>query len=187
MVFLQILNGHFDLVKEFIKYQIRLLTTKDAGHGGFFLYHFVVLLIGVFPASVFGISYFVKRMEVINRDFNRWMVILFWVVLILFTIVKTKIVHYSSLCYFPLTFLAAQQIYFLSEGKLKIFKWQKVLVIIISTLFLLINIAILFINKIIEYLQNSDLIKDKFAIANLQAEVHWPATLFFISFCCYLA
>lgn len=180
--FLQILNGHFDLVKEFIKYQIRLFTTKDAGHGGFFLYHFVVLLIGVFPASIFGISYFVKRMEVINRDFNRWMVILFWVVLILFTIVKTKIVHYSSLCYFPLTYLATQQIYFLSEGKLKIFKWQKVLVIIISTLFLLINIGILFINKIIEYLQNSDLIKDKFAIANLQAEVYWPTSLFFISF-----
>ena len=35
------------------------------------------------------------------------MLILFWVTLLLFSIVKTKIVHYSSLCWFPLTFLAA--------------------------------------------------------------------------------
>jgi hypothetical protein len=45
-----------------------------------------------------------------RNDHRRWMVILFWVVLILFSIVKTKIVHYSSLCYFPLTYLAALQL-----------------------------------------------------------------------------
>ena len=35
------------------------------------------------------------------------MLILFWVTLILFSIVKTKIVHYSSLCYLPLTYFSA--------------------------------------------------------------------------------
>ena len=35
------------------------------------------------------------------------MMVSFWVVLILFSIVRTKIIHYSSFCYFPLTYLAA--------------------------------------------------------------------------------
>jgi len=49
-------TGHFDIVKEFIDYQLRLLSTEDSDHGGFLLYHFVVLLIGCFPASVFFIA-----------------------------------------------------------------------------------------------------------------------------------
>jgi 4-amino-4-deoxy-L-arabinose transferase-like glycosyltransferase len=102
----QILAGHYNTVVEFIVYQIRLFQTKDAGHGGFFGYHFVVLFFTVFPTSVLALKGF--RNENIENDFHRlikkWMVILFWVVLILFSIVKTKIVHYSSLAYFPLTF-----------------------------------------------------------------------------------
>ena len=43
--------------------------------------------------------------------------ILFWVVLILFTIVSTKIVHYSSLAYFPLSYLASVEIQKLQFGK----------------------------------------------------------------------
>ena len=46
----------------------------------------------------------------IQANFHTIMVILFLVVLILFSIVKTKIVHYSSMCYFPLTFLATYSI-----------------------------------------------------------------------------
>ncbi len=100
-------NGPWFIV-EFIEYQIRLLTTPDAGHQQPFYYHFVVVLIGCFPFSVFAI----KRLIVIKRDPNavfqmdRWMRYLFWVVMILFTIVKTKIVHYSSMAYLPLSFLA---------------------------------------------------------------------------------
>ncbi|HEY1038155.1 MAG TPA: glycosyltransferase family 39 protein, partial [Bacteroidia bacterium] len=105
---IEIINGHADLVKEFIVYQARLFNTKDAGHGGFLLYHFVVLLIGCFPASLFFMQSH-KRTESdtpYQKHFKKWMIILFWVVLILFTIVKTKIVHYSSMCWYPLTFLS---------------------------------------------------------------------------------
>ena len=48
-------NGHFDVVKEFIVYQIRLFETQDAGHGGFPGYHFIIALFGVCPASIFAI------------------------------------------------------------------------------------------------------------------------------------
>src|ERR1019366_1485274 len=46
-----------------------------------------------------------------DKDFKKWMQILFWVVSILFTIVQSRIIHYSSLAWFPLTFLAAYTLY----------------------------------------------------------------------------
>ena len=58
---LQILNGHYDTVKEFIVYQVRLFQTQGAGHGGFFGYHFVVLLFGVFPSSILALKAFQKE------------------------------------------------------------------------------------------------------------------------------
>ncbi|MBP8823485.1 MAG: glycosyltransferase family 39 protein, partial [Flavobacteriales bacterium] len=101
--------------------QVAMLSTEDAGHGGFFGYHFVVLLIGCFPASVFAMQEMLKpagptpvgrqpdnQQRATNNPstiaaHRTWLLILFWVVLLLFSLVKTKIVHYSSLCYFPLT------------------------------------------------------------------------------------
>ncbi|GAG85740.1 unnamed protein product, partial [marine sediment metagenome] len=58
---LQIINGNSQIITDFIAYQIRLFQTKDAGHGGFLLYHFVILLIGVFPASIFALKAFKKN------------------------------------------------------------------------------------------------------------------------------
>ncbi|MCA1759426.1 MAG: glycosyltransferase family 39 protein [Bacteroidales bacterium] len=92
---IQILSGNFDTVVEFIVYQVRLFQTQDAGHGGFLGYHFVVLFFGVFPSSILALKAFGKEPtdETFYPFMKKWMVILFWVVLILFSIVKTKIVH----------------------------------------------------------------------------------------------
>jgi 4-amino-4-deoxy-L-arabinose transferase-like glycosyltransferase len=99
-------DGFF--AREFISYQWRLFIQEDAGHGGFPGYHFVVLLLGCFPASVFALPAIVRpRWFGTDRQFRN-LLALFWVVLILFSIVSTKIVHYSSLAYFPLTYLAAR-------------------------------------------------------------------------------
>ena len=48
-------QGQQHIIWDFIYYQIRLFRTEDADHGGPFLYHFVVLLIGCFPASALAI------------------------------------------------------------------------------------------------------------------------------------
>ena len=48
------INGSW-FIEEFIRYQLRLLTTGDAGHSQPFYYHFVVVLIGCFPASIYAI------------------------------------------------------------------------------------------------------------------------------------
>lgn len=160
-------------INEFITYQIRLFSTEDADHGGPFFYHFIVLLVGCFPSSIFLLQYTKRRFErnTAQADFTRWMWLLFWVVLILFSIVKTKIVHYSSLCYFPLTYLAAVQVVRLSEGGLRMPKWAKaVLIFIGSCIALLIGaLPVVGINKskIIPY------IDDPFAVGNLSANVSW--------------
>ena len=114
---LEILSGHADTVREFFTYQVRLFRTKDAGHGGFPLYHFIILLFGVFPASIFAIQghrYYGERD--VRHTYHASMTALLWVVLILFSVVKTKIVHYSSLTYFPITYLAAFAAYQIIEG-----------------------------------------------------------------------
>lgn len=98
-------DGFF--AREFLTYQWRLFIKEDAGHGGFFGYHAVVLLLGCFPASMFALPALFRR-SVFNTDVDKGMRILFWVVLILFSIVNTKIVHYSSLAYFPLAWFAAR-------------------------------------------------------------------------------
>lgn len=175
----EILSNGWWFVNEFVRYQIRLLTTQDAGHGGPFVYHWIILLVGCFPGSIFLLSYLhTARTKSIYmhspgelKDMKVWMWILFWVVLILFSIVKTKIVHYSSLCYFPLSFLAGLQVYRLLEGKFQLKGWNIACILFIG---LLLGLAIGLLPLVGVYKQ--DLIQhigDRFAQANLQANIPW--------------
>ena len=172
-----------EIIKDFVIYQIRLFTTKDAGHGGFIFYHFVVLFFGVFPASLFALLSF-RREKKEDREnvheFKNWMMTLFWTVLILFTIVKTKIVHYSSLCYFPLTFLGTYGIYKLREQKQIIPKWLKISILIVSVFWglVIIGLQVFIQNK--DRIIASGFIKDQFVVGNLQANVGWSGYEFLI-------
>ncbi len=172
---LQMMNGNLDIIRDFIVYQLRLFSTEDAGHGGFFLYHFVVLFLGVFPASIFALpALFGSILEFYrSKSFGLWMRILFWVVLILFTIVDTKIVHYSSLCYFPLTFLGTKMIFRIIQHKKVFHKYMKILIILISFIFSLAVVLITLVGKYNYRFPLENWIDDPFAIANLKADVHW--------------
>lgn len=154
--------------------QWQLLTTEDAGHGGFFLYHFVVIFFGCFPATVFLVQSLFKREGNTRNfaDYKKWMAILFWVVLILFTIVKTKIVHYSSLCYYPLGFLAAVSLYNIAANKWEMKGWMKWLLVISGLPFLIAPFAFAWFGKHISQLKPL-LSQDPFAVENLQADIHW--------------
>lgn len=168
---LEALRGRGEVVWEFIIYQIRLLQTQDAGHGGPFFYHFVVLLLGCFPASLFFLFGYRKSAE--QPVALPWMKILFWVVLLLFSLVRTKIVHYSSLCYFPLTFIAAWGIYRLREKERIYPKWLQFGLGFIGAILALLFTALPLVDRYKDQIIESDLIDDPFALANLQAEVAW--------------
>ena len=165
-------NG-FWFISTFITYQIRLLQTQDAGHGGPFFYHWIVLLLGCFPASIFAIKGIISKQSGTEEqlNFRKWMLVLFWVVLILFSLVKTKIVHYSSLCYFPLTFLATYAIHYLLQGYTEWKRFYSIGIVVIGVLIGSVLVALPYLMMIKD--RFIPLIKDPFAVANLQANVSW--------------
>jgi 4-amino-4-deoxy-L-arabinose transferase-like glycosyltransferase len=169
-------NGPQGLV-EFVRYQVRLFRTGDADHGEPFFYHWWVLLFGCFPASIFFMKgMFVHVETTAQKAFKQWMMILFWVTLMVFSIVKTKIVHYSSLCWFPLTFIAAIAVYdYWYVNKKNLSKWLLVLMGItgIALSLLITAIPLVMLNK--DKWINKIKIDDAFARGNLEAVVNWSA------------
>lgn len=167
----EVLRGRGEVVWEFIVYQIRLLQTQDAGHGGPFFYHWIVLLLGCFPASLFML--YAYRKPVAKDEVGQWMKILFWVVLLLFSLVRTKIVHYSSLCYFPLTYLGALGLWHWQRSTVDFPAWLKWSIGFIGSVLGLLFTALPFVDRYKASIIESGIIKDRFAVANLQADVHW--------------
>ncbi|XOV68108.1 MAG: ArnT family glycosyltransferase [Fluviicola sp.] len=103
-------NG-FEIIRQFIAYQAELFSSNVAGHQQPFYYHFVVVFFGCFPISIIAIPHLLKKRSETTMDFHLWMLCLFWGVLILFSIVTTKIIHYSSMTWVPLSFVAAYSLY----------------------------------------------------------------------------
>lgn len=157
------------IIQDFYDYQIRLLTTGDAGHGQPFYYHALVLLLGCFPISILALNRILVKKE--TTAFASWMKVLFWVVLILFSVVKTKIVHYSSLCWLPLTFFSAQVLLAWQEGN---FKWSRLKTGVFVFFGLLLGLVFILIPIIGENpVFFLPFIHDEFVRANLQAPVLW--------------
>jgi 4-amino-4-deoxy-L-arabinose transferase-like glycosyltransferase len=103
----------------FIAYQLELAKGQIPWHNQPWFYHVVVLLFLCFPSAALSLPYLFQRGE---EDFGieSWhamMRTLFWVVLIVFSIVTTKIIHYSSLCWFPLTYFAGYHTYLIHTNR----------------------------------------------------------------------
>ena len=174
-------KGNGPIISEFITYQIRLFQTGDSGHDGPYIYHFVVLLLGCFPASLLFLASYRKYtlLTPYQRLFRKMSVCMFWVVILLFSVVKTKIVHYSSPCYFPLTFIATIGLvnYF---SELKFNRILKILYWTIAIVFTLAFTAVGFVNFFKPFIINSGWIEDAFAVQNIQANVPWNGFEFLI-------
>ncbi len=153
---------------EFIQYQIELFSQPVAGHKQPFYYHFLIVLLGCFPMSFYAIPMLFKRNTADSLQFKNWMAVLFWVVLILFSLSSTKIAHYSSMCYLPLSYLAALYLFNLNKDNLNLGIGIRSGLIIIGVLFSIIFVALPYL------IENSHLIepfiKDKFALASLEAK-----------------
>ena len=172
--FIEWVSGRGYIIEDFINYQIRLLQTQDAGHGGPFYYHFVVLLIGCFPMSVFALGGFTIHQEKDSlKEFQRIMLLLFVLVLLLFSFVNTKIIHYSSLCYFPMSFFAANFLNAQFNGKNKENLIQKFTLPLVGGLLLILFFALPFLGDHIEILREATWINDDFAKSNFEAENSW--------------
>lgn len=167
----------------FLEYLYRLGATSEADHGQPFYYHFVVVLIGCFPISVLGLPYvltifapLIKKLgktpnNPLPQGFTLLMLCLFWVVMIVFSIVKTKIVHYSSMTYFPLSFLAALWLYRWLQNQVTWPRWGSTLFIMVGFVLSLALIAVPLIGIYTAFF--TPYIDDTFVVGNLQAPVEW--------------
>ncbi len=172
----ELMRGNYNVIKAFFDYQIRLLQTADSDHGGSYFYHIIVLLAGCFPTSLFLILSF-KRSEndtPYQKHIKKGMILLFLVVLVIFSLlVKTKIVHYSSSCYLPITYLATYSLFKLFNGEYKIKFWFVytflILSVIIGLAFTLLGLA----DHVKPLLLKNGIIADDFARENLKASVHF--------------
>ena len=127
-------SGNSAVVWEFLRVQKELFSMGVAGHEQPFYYHTLVLLIGCFPASFLALPVFFSRLHPSGQEriLLFGMKVFLLVVLVLFSIVKTKIVHYSSLTYYAITFLAAYMV--VEWDRLKSTAWIKTVgVILLAT------------------------------------------------------
>jgi 4-amino-4-deoxy-L-arabinose transferase-like glycosyltransferase len=168
-------NGIWFL-QTFIEYQIGLFTQGIAGHEQPFYYHLVVLLFGVFPSSFLALrlmkdALILPDVQSEQTRFMFLMMIFFLVPLVVFSISKTKIVHYSSLCYFGLTFLAAQHVYEVMTGKRTWGKWSSVAIGVFGSIVaaLLIGFPLAVVNGTVEVMFK----KDRMVQEVLKASVSW--------------
>jgi 4-amino-4-deoxy-L-arabinose transferase-like glycosyltransferase len=164
-----------DFIMAFLKYQAQLLTESVAGHKGFPGYHFVVTLFGVFPASLFAIGAMHKKTEDEPVDAYRLrllMMIITGVVLVLFSVVQSKIVHYSSLAYYPVSFLSAWTICRLLDRKYSWNAWHLAVCMLVCTVVVAAMILLPLVGQQMEWLRTSFTF-DAFTAATLAADVQW--------------
>ncbi|MDP2338240.1 MAG: glycosyltransferase family 39 protein [Bacteroidota bacterium] len=175
----QIFSGNWKLVVDFIDYQLKLMKTEDAGHGGSIFYHPLVLFVGMFPTSILAFrAFFNKSIE--NNDYRKLMIVLFCVVLVIFSLIKTKIVHYSSLCYFPLSYLAAVSIYDIYINKATLSKLGKTFILVVGSIWAITPGIVQLVATRIPADVLKKYIKDDFAIACIDTAVHWSGFEFLI-------
>jgi 4-amino-4-deoxy-L-arabinose transferase-like glycosyltransferase len=168
---IEIFNNGLDIIRKFIEYQAELFSSDVAGHAQPFYYHFVVVFFGCFPISILALpSLFKKRWE-LPFEMNVWMLCLFWSVLILFSIVTTKIIHYSSMTWIPLSFIAAINIHKAMIGEFSFKKAIRITFVIVGILIgvAMIAVPLLFMNKEVLI----PLMNDQFAVDSMNQLVHW--------------
>lgn len=170
-------NGTENMAK-FIEYQLGLFQSNVAGHEQPFYYHFVVVFFGCFPMSLLALPAFRRNTFKTPYNMRTWMLCLFWTVMIVFSITTTKIVHYSSMTYIPLSLLATLFIYERIEKNNSISNSLSAMYLIVGILLgtVFTAIPVLLENKEILY----PYLNDPFAKDSLSTAVLWSGYELFI-------
>ncbi|MEZ4964263.1 MAG: glycosyltransferase family 39 protein [Saprospiraceae bacterium] len=113
-----------DFIRHFTNSQIRHFSISGEHASGFWGNQALILLLGCFPASVFALPNLWGDKQstdellesntlaaCMRSDLVTWMQLLFWVGFLLISLTRSDAVHYSSLCFFPLTYLGSVTIW----------------------------------------------------------------------------
>jgi len=113
-------------VTEFLRYQVVLVQGQIEWHNQPWFYHLLVLFFLCAPASVLAFPFLFRNPGISTGNaaiLFGYMRSLFWTVLIIFSIVSTKIIHYSSLCWIPLAFMAGYTLYAGYTKRMSVSRW----------------------------------------------------------------
>jgi 4-amino-4-deoxy-L-arabinose transferase-like glycosyltransferase len=175
------LDGKEKVILDFIAYQQRLFQQGEAGHAQPWFYHPLVLLFGCFPLSIL----FIAQHSILWKQRDTWskipfevlMFCFFWFPLVIFSLATTKIVHYSSLCYFSISYFAVRYTLYPNQKK-QVFGINLGFGFIWVVALLAAPIAGMFIQNHYAEIVSLNWIKDPFALENLKADVAWSASDF---------
>lgn len=167
----ELMKNGVDNMLKFLAYQVELFNSNVAGHEQPFYYHFVVVFFGCFPISILAIPSLFKKRSEVTMDFHLWMLCLFWTVLILFSIVTTKIIHYSSMTWIPLSFVAAYTLYLIDLKKLEMARVYKFIYLFSGIVLSAIFIAIAYLIQHRYWL--ADQINDRFVADSLRQSLNF--------------
>lgn len=177
-------NGTWFL-EGFLKYHVELYTQPVAGHEQPFYYHFLVLSIGcLFLVSFFPVGLFYRSAIPEIRLLKHFMVIWFWVILLTFSFAKTKIIHYSSMTYFPMVFISG--LYFKQvlehQGRIHPFSYGYLLVVSLLWFLFLLFVPLFGIQKELFLPSLKEVSSDPNLFFALETEVPWQWWDFFPAF-----
>lgn len=113
-----------EFLEGFIWFQLSLFNRPLEGHEGPFFYHWLMALIGLFPWTPFLFlqpKQLWQSQEVHVRPLVRLSAVWILFVLLLFSLVSTKLPHYSASMYIPLTLLIALQLH---DRKFDLPRWS---------------------------------------------------------------
>lgn len=172
-------------IGRFMADQTRYFSFPAGGDGGFVGEHAIILLLGCFPVSIFALPNMwgdrqspdeLMESDTLaackRSDLVTWMQLLFWVSFLLFGLARTNILHYSSLCYFPLTYLGAVTIW-------RAIRWDAlpgIVGVLLPVTGVLLGLAVMIIPYSLSL--NGDFVKtffagDPFALASLETNNRW--------------
>ncbi len=102
----EIWSNGWNFIKAFWAYHLLLYQQPVDIHAQPWYYHYLVLFFGCFPSALFALCFLKEKKLLQSSYFLANMQALWAIVLVIFTLVGTKIVHYSAMAYFPITFFA---------------------------------------------------------------------------------
>lgn len=116
----------FQFLEQFIEFQLALFSKPLEGHVGPFYYHFGVAIIGLFPWTLFLLLF---KKQLFSKGHPHYHPLLAmcvgWLVFVLtlFSIVSTKLPHYSASIYIPLSLIVAMCLFRYDEENAILPRW----------------------------------------------------------------
>ena len=150
-------NSGLNFLLQFIEFQKTLLFKTAQGHSGPFYYHFIALFFGLFPWSPFLFTKIsrstikniisLKNFPSVKNNFAIFCIFQILIILTIFSFVTTKLPHYSSFAYFPLSYFVAYRLNQQLENNI----FSKKIIFSLLLFCLLLGVFFLYFHLIMEW------------------------------------